>query len=144
MKGSERILQLAKETKQGDLVFTISGNGGSSLLTLPPHGISLDDVRKLTYTMQIERGAPTIDLNIVRNHIDLLKGGRFLQQIHPATMIHIIAWDLSGSVQVDYEKLLKRNVWLHALPDNTTSRTPFRYSGSGTFGKKPLHQLNSI
>ena len=76
LKGSDRILQLAKETKQGDLVFTISGNGGSSLLTLPPHGISLDDVRKLTYTMQIERGAPTIDLNIVRNHIDLLKGGR--------------------------------------------------------------------
>lgn len=120
LKGSERILQLAKNAEEGDLVFTISGNGGSSLMTLPPEGITLADVREITYLMQIERGAPTSDLNIVRNHIDLLKAGRLSEQIYPATMIHILAWDLSGTAPINYEQLLTRNVWLHALPDNST------------------------
>jgi glycerate 2-kinase len=120
VKGSERILELAERARRGDLVFTISGNGGSSLLTLPPRGISLEDVREVTYLMQIEHGAPTSDLNVVRNHIDLLKAGRLSEHIHPATMIHILAWDLSGTPLPRYDQILGSNVWLHALPDNTT------------------------
>jgi len=120
VKGSERILELASRTKRDDLVFTISGNGGSSLLTLPPPGVSLEDVKKVTYLMQIEHGAPTSDLNVVRNHIDLLKGGRLSKEIHPAKMIHILAWDLSGTSPPHYDQILGSNVWLHALPDNTT------------------------
>jgi hypothetical protein len=43
--------------------------------------------------MQIDRGAPTGDLNPIRNHLDQLKGGRISTRLHPATAIHILAID---------------------------------------------------
>jgi len=127
VKGSERILEIAKKARKGDLVFTISGNGGSSLLTLPIPGISLEDIRKVTYLMQIKRGAPTEDLNAVRNHLDVLKVGRLSKLIHPATMIHILIWEPGEAMPKSksqktsrYEQLMNENLWLHALPDCTT------------------------
>jgi glycerate 2-kinase len=98
-----------------DLVFTISTNGVSALLTWPSAGISIEDVRRLTYMMQIERGVPTGDLNPIRNHIDRMKGGRLTRYLQPARAIHIIGID-PGS----YRQLIYRNLWLHNLPDCTT------------------------
>jgi glycerate-2-kinase len=55
----------------------------------------LNDVRRTTYLMQIERGAPTHDLNPIRNHLDQLKGGRLSRLLQPAQAIYIIARDPS-------------------------------------------------
>ena len=74
--GCQRILDLCQDLRPDDLVFTLAGNGVSALLTLPAPGIGLEDIRQVTYLMQIERGAPTRDLNPVRNHLDAMKGGR--------------------------------------------------------------------
>jgi glycerate-2-kinase len=98
-----------------DLVFTIGTNGFSALLTLPSDGISMEDVRQVTYMMQIERGVPTGDLNPIRNHIDQMKGGRLSRHIQPARAIHIVGIDPST-----YEQVIHRNLWLHSLPDCTT------------------------
>ena len=114
-RGCERILSMTKRLDREDLVFTVVANGVSSLLTMPVPGVSVEDVRKTTYLMQIERGAPTGDLNPVRNHLDMMKGGRLSARIHPATAIHIIAWDART-----YDELMHRNLWLHSLPDSTT------------------------
>lgn len=115
VRGCQRILALLGGLTADDLVFTCVANGVSSLLTLPVEGVSLEDVRRVTYLMQIERGAPTGDLNPVRNHLDQLKGGRLSARIAPARAIHLIAWP-PGS----YEVLTRRNRWLHTLPDDTT------------------------
>jgi len=117
VRGCERILEMTKGISENDLVFTIASNGVSSLLTMPVPGVSIEDVRTTTYMMQIERGAPTQDLNPVRNHLDMMKSGRISSYIHPAKMIHIIAVDPS-----DYDQLMNRNLWLHTLPDCTTFR----------------------
>jgi len=84
IRGCERILEFTTDLRADDLVFLLVANGVSSLLTLPVPGISIEDVRKTTYLMQIERGAPTGDLNPIRNHLDLLKGGRISQHVYPA------------------------------------------------------------
>jgi glycerate 2-kinase len=73
------------------------------------------DVQKTTYMMQIERGVPTGDLNPIRNHLDLMKGGRISRYIQPASAIHILAIDPG-----DHDQLMHRNLWLHTLPDCTT------------------------
>ncbi len=114
-RGCERILEMTKNLTSKDLVFTIVANGVSSLLTMPVPGVTVEDVRKTTYVMQIERGAPTGDLNPIRNHLDMMKGGRISRHIHPARMIHIIAIDPG-----DYDQLMNQNLWLHTLPDCTT------------------------
>jgi len=116
VRGCERIRELTADLTENDLVFTCVGNGVSSLLTMPVPGVSLEDVRKTTYIMQVEHGAGTGDLNAIRNHLDMMKGGRISRLIQPARAIHIVAID-PGS----YDQLIHRNVWLHTLPDNYTS-----------------------
>ena len=115
VRGCKRILEMAGDLREDDLVFTVVANGVSSLLTLPAPGVSLEDVRRTTYAMQIERGAPTGDLNPIRNHLDQMKGGRLSRYIQPARAIHIIAW-----TPQTYEELLHNNVWLHSLPEAST------------------------
>jgi glycerate 2-kinase len=113
--GCQRIREMCQGLRPEDLVFTIAANGVSSLLTLPALGVSMADVQKTTYMMQIERGVPTGDLNPIRNHLDLMKGGRISRYIQPASAIHILAIDPG-----DHDQLMHRNLWLHTLPDCTT------------------------
>lgn len=115
--GCERILELARDLRPDDLVITMVGNGVSSLLTLPVEGVSLEDVRRTVYLFQIERGGPTVDLIPIRNHLDRMKGGQFSRYLHPARMIHIIAYD-----RPSYHELMTGPLyrWLHTLPDETT------------------------
>jgi glycerate-2-kinase len=113
--GCRRILAMCRGLTADDLVFTLGTNGFSALLTLPTDGISMDEVRQLTYMMQIERGVPTGDLNPIRNHMDQMKGGRFARAIQPARAIHIVGIDPSS-----YQQVIYRNLWLHSLPDCTT------------------------
>ncbi len=114
-KGCQKIMDLTKDLTEKDLVFTCVANGVSSCLTMPVPGITIEEIREMTYLMQIEHGAPTGDLNPIRNHLDMMKGGRISRYIHPAKMIHIIAIPPGN-----YDRLLNRNLWLHTLADFTT------------------------
>ncbi len=115
VRGCERILQMTRTLTERDLVFTCVANGVSSTLTMPVPGVTLEDVKNTTHTMQIEKGAPTEDLNPVRNHLDMMKGGRISRHVQPARAIHIISID-PGS----YHELMYENFWLHTLPDATS------------------------
>ena len=116
--GCQRILELTRDLTERDLVITMVANGVSSLLTLPAPGVTLDDVRKTTHLMQIQRGAPTGDLNPIRNHLDQMKGGRLSRHVQPARAIHIAAW-----IRGTWEGLMTRNVFLHSLTGTTTFAT---------------------
>ena len=115
VEGCQKIMEMTKNLTENDLVFTCVANGVSSLLTMPVPGVSLEDIRKITYIMQLEHGAPTSHLNPIRQHLDMMKGGRISRYIQPARAIHIIAFDPGV-----YEWLMYRNLWLHTLPDCTT------------------------
>ena len=123
VRGCQAILDLAKDLTPRDLVFTITGNGVSSLLTMPVPGVTLDDVRQVTYMMQIEKGAPTTDLNPIRNNLDVMKGGKISRYLRPAQLVHLIISDPGGSTKIvtsGYTELMTNNLWLHNLPDCTS------------------------
>jgi glycerate-2-kinase len=122
LEGCRRILEALQGLTEDDVVFTIAGNGVSSLLTLPVPGVSLEDVRRTTYLMQIERGAPTLDLNAVRNHLDLMKGGRLSRYLQPARAVHLVSIDAERAAagMGGYQRLMHHNRWLHNLPDDCT------------------------
>lgn len=108
---------------KNDLVFTIIGNGASSLLTYPWDEISLDDVCEVTQILQIEKGLSTPKLNIVRNQLDRLKGGRLSRLLRPAKMVHLIPIDLNEPNAFGvggYKGYTQKNFWLHTLPDIST------------------------
>jgi glycerate-2-kinase len=115
VRGCEKIIDMTRDLANNDLVFTCVSNGVSSTLTMPVPGISLEDVRETTHIMQIKHGAPTRDVNSVRNHLDMMKGGRISRYIYPAQAVHIITRD-----PVTYDELMYQNYWLHTLPDCTT------------------------
>ncbi|MFH1084272.1 MAG: DUF4147 domain-containing protein [Chloroflexota bacterium] len=115
VRGCRRILALTKGLTERDLVFTVGSSGFSSLLTLPVPGVSLEEVQRTVYLMQIERGAPTGDLSPIRNHLDQLKGGQIAARLHPARAIHIMA-----KPPAPYDDLIYGNTWFHTFPDHST------------------------
>lgn len=116
--GCRRILEMAQDLQPDDLVFTLMGNGIGSLLTLPAPGLTIEDVRQVVYAFQIEKGGPTVDLVPIRNHMDVIKGGRFTRYMQPARVVHLIAFYRPPS----YDHMLSNPFfrWLHVLPDGTT------------------------
>lgn len=124
LEGCREIVRLAGEVTEEDLVITIIGNGGSSLLTYPAEGISVSEVKLFTHMMQIEKGVPTIELNVIRNHIDRLKGGRLTKLFSKAKVICLDCVDANDfrmrGVKENWDILMHENRWLHNLPDETT------------------------
>ncbi|MCE5255688.1 MAG: DUF4147 domain-containing protein [Spirochaetaceae bacterium] len=124
IRGCQEIVKLAEGITERDLVITIIGNGGSSLLTYPADGITLQEVVDFTHMMQIEKGVPTHELNIIRNHIDRMKGGRLSKLFYPAKLICLDCVDANDhrmrGVRENWDVLMHENKWLHNLPDQTT------------------------
>lgn len=116
--GCQRILEMTRDLTENDLVFTLAGNGISSLLTMPAPGLTIDEVSNVTRVMQIERGVPTPDLNPVRTHLDAMKGGKISRHIRPAKMVHLM-----GIEARSYHHYMTGNSFIHTLPDYSTFRT---------------------
>ena len=74
MDGAKDILALANALKVGDVLIALVSGGGSSLLTLPQEGISIDDMRMTTEAL-LRSGAPIEEMNIVRKHLSAILGG---------------------------------------------------------------------
>ncbi len=90
-----RLLKLAHQARQGDLVICSITGGSSSLACVPPPGISMGQMRVL-YRRLLESGADISEINTVRRHISRIKGGRLAQAIHPAEI-----WNITVSDVVD-------------------------------------------
>ncbi|MCX7237557.1 glycerate kinase [Polynucleobacter sp.] len=74
MDGAKEVLALAKQLQQGDVLIALVSGGGSSLLTLPQEGISIDDMRMTTEAL-LRSGAPIEEMNVVRKHLSAILGG---------------------------------------------------------------------
>jgi glycerate 2-kinase len=124
VEGCKKIYEISKDITERDLVFTVVGNGVSSLLTWPSEGIDIDEVSDLTYMMQIEKGVTTEELNTIRNHVDRMKGGRFSRYFSKARLVHIVAIDITtanmpGLMRAE-DDVLSKNIWLHSLSEGST------------------------
>lgn len=87
--------QLTGATER-DLVLVLISGGGSALLTLPAPGISLDDMQTLT-TALLACGASIDEINCLRKHLDLVKGGGLARLAAPATVATLILSDVVGN-----------------------------------------------
>jgi len=95
MDGARAALALLSSTTAHDLVIAVISGGGSSLLTLPQDGICLDDFR--TASRVLVTGGPAIqDINTVRKHLSLVKGGRLRMAAPDALFVTLILSDVIG------------------------------------------------
>jgi hydroxypyruvate reductase len=87
------LLQTADAT---DLVVCVISGGGSALLTLPADGISLDDLQRTTDAL-LRCGATINDINVVRKHVDAVKGGGLARLAAPAQLLTLVLSDVVGN-----------------------------------------------
>lgn len=94
--GTRRMATLLRTVTADDLVLCLISGGGSALMTLPAEGITLDDVQRLTDAL-LRRGATINEMNTVRKHLDLVKGGGLARLAYPAPLIALVLSDVVGS-----------------------------------------------
>ncbi|MDC1312299.1 glycerate kinase [Burkholderiales bacterium] len=98
LAGSEAALAiqaLISNLNPDDLVVFLVSGGGSSLLTLPAEGISLEDKKELN-TKLLQSGANIREMNCVRKHLSRVKGGRLAESIWPAKCVTLAISDIPG------------------------------------------------
>ncbi len=96
LEGARKILELASEAGEDDLVITLISGGGSALMPLPAEGITLED-KKIATSLLLKCGATINEINALRKHISALKGGQLAKAAYPATVISLILSDVIGS-----------------------------------------------
>ncbi len=84
--GARKVLEMAQRAGKNDLVFAAVTGGSSALVTLPPEEITLSDIQKAN-DLLLKCGGTIKDINTVRKHLCLLKGGRLVASIQPAQAI---------------------------------------------------------
>ncbi|MCC7146981.1 MAG: DUF4147 domain-containing protein [Phycisphaeraceae bacterium] len=89
---ARRLIRLAKQAQEGDLVFVCVQGGCSSLTTLPAEGLSLPDVQQATQCL-LQSGADVQLLDALRTAITQLQGGQLAEHIHPARVVNLVVED---------------------------------------------------
>jgi hydroxypyruvate reductase len=90
------IVELLEDADERDLVIYVISGGGSALLTLPAEGISLQDLQ-LTTDALLRCGATINEINVVRKHLDTVKGGGLARLAAPAQRITLVLSDVVGN-----------------------------------------------
>jgi hydroxypyruvate reductase len=84
-----------KELNARDLLVVAVSGGASALLAAPCEGVSLEE-KKRTTELLLRAGADIAELNTVRKHLSLLKGGGLAALAYPATVLTLILSDVIG------------------------------------------------
>jgi len=95
IKSTLEILQSLPTLTEKDLVLVVISGGGSALFTEPVSGVSLNDLQILTQTL-LNCGADINEINTLRKHLDLVKGGRLAERLQPASVQALILSDVIG------------------------------------------------
>lgn len=91
---AREILRLAKTLGPDDLLLTLVSGGGSSLLSLPVEGVSMDELKATTKAL-LRSGAPIQAMNTVRKHLSVVQGGR-LAAATKAQVLALVVSDVTG------------------------------------------------
>jgi glycerate 2-kinase len=96
VEGTQAIVDLLENVQPDDLVVCVISGGGSALLTLPADGISLEDLRHTTDAL-LRSGAAINEINVVRKHLDVVKGGGLARFASPARLVTLVLSDVVGN-----------------------------------------------
>jgi glycerate 2-kinase len=94
--GTKKIIDILKNTQGSDLVFVLISGGGSALLPFPVGSLKLEEKKKITCKM-LAAGAAIDEINVVRKHLSLIKGGQLVRFVkRGCTIISLILSDVIG------------------------------------------------
>jgi glycerate 2-kinase len=95
IRATTELANVLSNSGEHDLIICLISGGGSALMTAPAPDISLDDMQALT-TNLLASGANINEINTVRKHLDLVKGGGLARMASPAHLVALILSDVVG------------------------------------------------
>ncbi len=90
-----RVVELAESLEEGDLLLALVSGGASALLADPVPPIEVEDLTRLTSDL-LKSGADIEEINSVRKHVSVLKGGGLVKLAHPASTLALVLSDVVG------------------------------------------------
>jgi len=95
-KATEEIIKLSSRASENDLVICLISGGGSALLADLPEGL-LPEELYIVNNLLIRCGASINEINCVRKHLSLIKGGQLARIVRPAQLATLILSDVTGN-----------------------------------------------
>jgi glycerate 2-kinase len=95
LDAARRILKMVEGLGADDLVLCLISGGGSSLLSLPAPGISLEEKQAVNRAL-LRSGAAIDEMNCLRKHLSAIKGGRLAAAAAPAQVVSLLISDVPG------------------------------------------------
>lgn len=93
---AKRLIELAKEVTAQEKTLLLLSGGGSALVELPAHDLTLTQVRSATEVL-LRCGANIKEINTVRKHLSAIKGGKLARYLMPSEGYAIILSDVVGN-----------------------------------------------
>lgn len=75
LDATKRMMDQLDRLKEGSMLLALLSGGGSSLLSLPVEGVTIEDIRKVTEDL-LKSGTSIDHINAVRKHVSQVKGGQ--------------------------------------------------------------------
>lgn len=95
VEAAKQAISLLKQVNPDDLVLTVITGGGSSMFCYPEH-LTAEQEGELIKALN-KSGATIQELNTVRKHLSLVKGGWLPTYIHGAKLVSLIFSDVPGN-----------------------------------------------
>ena len=95
VSAARQLADLLRAATPRDLIFCVISGGGSALMTLPADGITLADLQATTQLL-LRAGATIHQVNAIRKHLDLVKGGGLARLAGGARAVSLILSDVVG------------------------------------------------
>jgi glycerate 2-kinase len=95
VEATRRIVTLLEGAGADDLVLCVISGGGSTLLCLPPNDAPFEAERAMLEAL-FRAGATIQEINTVRKHSSLARGGQLARCAYPARVVSLIFSDVPG------------------------------------------------
>ena len=96
VKATQIIVETLAGLSKNDFVLFLISGGGSTLLCLPPEGHNYLDEKVILKELFIV-GAPIHEINTIRKHMSLARGGYLAKHAYPARVASILFSDVPGN-----------------------------------------------
>ena len=95
VQGAQRILEIARDAGPRDLLICVISGGASALMPAPSPPLTLAAKQEITRKL-LNAGATIHELNTVRKHLSMIKGGQLAAAASPACVLSLILSDVIG------------------------------------------------
>ncbi len=92
--GARELLRRVRALGPDDLLLALVSGGGSSLLSLPAPGVTMDGLKAMTREL-LRCGAPIQEINTARKHLSAIQGGRLAAACR-APVLALVISDVTG------------------------------------------------